>query len=53
MIAVRVKSLVYSRRVSTTAKVRAACGKDDTNIEEMIADVGFGFHAKVKYKSVS
>ncbi len=32
MIAV-LKSLVYSRRVSTTAKVRAACGKVDTNIE--------------------
>ncbi len=25
-----------------------ACGKNDANIEEMIADGGFGFHAKVK-----
>ncbi len=26
----------------------AACGKNEANIEEMIADRGFGFHAKVK-----
>ncbi len=36
MRAVRVKSLVYTRRVST-------------NIEEMIADEGFGFHAKSQF----
>ncbi len=48
MRAVWVKSLVYTRRVSTSAKVRAACGKNDANIEETIADGGFGFHAKVK-----
>ncbi len=48
MQAVRVKSLVYTRRVSMSAKVRAACGKKDVNIEEMIADGGFGFQAKVK-----
>ncbi len=40
-----------TRRVSTTAKVRAACGKNDANIEGMIADGGFDFHAKVKKKS--
>ncbi len=27
---------------------RAAHGKNDANIEEIIADVGFGFHANVK-----
>ncbi len=47
MQAVRVKSLVYTRRVSMSA-IRAACGKKDVNIEEMIADGGFGFQAKVK-----
>ncbi len=39
---------VYTRRVSTSTKVCAARSKDYENIEEMIADVGFGFHAKVK-----
>ncbi len=29
------------------AKVHAARGKNDANIEELIADGGFGFHAKV------
>ncbi len=48
MRAVRVKSLVCTRRVSMSVKVRAACGKNDANIEEMITDGGFGFHAKVK-----
>ncbi len=42
------KSLVYTRSVSTSANAHAAHGKNDVNIEEMIADVGFGFHAKVK-----
>ncbi len=27
---------------------RTACGKNDADIEEIIADGGFGFHAKVK-----
>ncbi len=44
MRAVWVKSLVYTRRVSTSTKVHAVCGKYDVNIEEMIADGGFGFH---------
>ncbi len=39
---------VYTRRVSTSAKVREVRSKNDANIEEMIADGGFGFHAKVK-----
>ncbi len=47
MQAVRVKSLVCTRRVSMSA-IRAACGKNDANIEEMITDGGFGFHAKIK-----
>ncbi len=47
MRAVRVKSPLYTRRLSTSAKVRAARGKNDTNIEEMIADGRFGIHAKV------
>ncbi len=46
MRAVRVKSLVYTRRVSMS--VTAQRGKNDVNIEEIIADGGFGFHAKVK-----
>ncbi len=45
---VLVKSLVYTRHVSTSAKVRAACSKNNANIEEIIVDGGFGFHAKVK-----
>ncbi len=49
MRAVWVKSLVYTRRVSTSTKVRAVCSKYDVNIEEMIADGGFGFH-KTKVK---
>ncbi len=48
MRAVRVKSLLYTCRLSTSAKVRGARGKNDVNIEEMIAGGGFGFHAKVK-----
>ncbi len=36
MRAVWVKSLVYTRRVSTSTKVRTVCGKYDVNIEEMI-----------------
>ncbi len=47
MRAVRVKSLLYTRRLSTSAKVRAARGKNNANIEEMIADGRFGFPAKV------
>ncbi len=39
---------VNTRRVSTSVKVLAACGKNNANIEEMIADRGFGFHTKVK-----
>ncbi len=31
-----------------SVKVCAARGKNNVNIEEMIADRGFGFHAKVK-----
>ncbi len=38
--------------VSTSAKFCAACGKYYVNIEKMIAEVEFGFHAKVKQKSV-
>ncbi len=48
MRVVQVKSLVYTLRVSTSAKVHAARGKNDAHIEEMMADGGFGFHAKVK-----
>ncbi len=33
---------------SVSAKVHATRGKNYTNIEELIADEGFGFHAKVK-----
>ncbi len=36
MRAVRVKSLMYTHGVSTSAKVHAARGKNDGNIEEMI-----------------
>ncbi len=36
----------YTHRVSTSAK-GARC-KNSVNIEEMIADEGFGFHAEVK-----
>ncbi len=48
MPAVQVKSLVYTLRVSTSAKVHAARDKNHAHIEEMMADGGFGFHAKVK-----
>ncbi len=37
---------------SPCQREHAARGKYDANIEEMIADGGFGFHAKVKYISV-
>ncbi len=40
------KSLVYTRRISMS--VKAARGTNDANIEDMIADEGFSFHAKVK-----
>ncbi len=43
MRAVRVKSLVYTRREC------AACARNYMNIEEMIADGGFGFHAKSQF----
>ncbi len=46
MRAVRVKSLVYTRRVSMSANAQR--GKNDVNIEEIITDVGICFHAKVK-----
>ncbi len=46
MRAVRVKSLVYTRRVSMSANLQR--GKNDVNIAEIIVDGGFGFHAKVK-----
>ncbi len=51
MPAVLVKSLLYTHRLSTNAKVRTARGKNNANIEEMIADGGFGFPAKVKLVS--
>ncbi len=44
---------VYTRRVSKSVKVRAPRAKNYANIEEKIAEGGFGFFAKVKYKSVS
>ncbi len=37
----------------TSAKVCTAHGKNKANFEEIIADGGFGFHAKIKYKPVS
>ncbi len=48
MRAVHVKSLVYTCHVSTSAKVHSVRGKNDENIEEIIADGDFGFHTKVK-----
>ncbi len=38
----------YTHRVSTSTKVRTARCKNSVNIEEIIADEGFGFHAEVK-----
>ncbi len=35
------------RILAVSARART-CGKNYANIEEMIADGGFGFHAKVK-----
>ncbi len=53
MRVVHVKSLVYTCHVSTSAKVHSVRDeeeneKNDENIEEIIADGDFGFHAKVK-----
>ncbi len=50
MRVVRVKSLLYTRCVSTSTSTstKVRISKYDVNIEEMIADGGFGFHAKVK-----
>ncbi len=42
MRVIRVKSLVFTRRVSTSVNVQRR--KNDVNIEEIITDGGFGFH---------
>ncbi len=49
MRAVLVKSLVYRRAVSAqTRRYAQLAEKQSANVEEMIADVGFGFNDKVK-----